>query len=56
MMEKVETFYDLADKIEPWELSEEFMEDFRKYMEESIRQSRINEAKAIESASKVFIF
>lgn len=55
-MEEFKTFYDLAEKVEPWNLSEEFLEDFRRYMEESIRQSRINMAKVIESASKILIF
>lgn len=56
IMEETKSFYDLAEKVEPWNPSEEFLEDFRKYMEESIKQSRINMAKAIESASKIFIF
>ena len=55
-MEECKSFYDLADKVEPWNPSKEFLEDFQKYMEESIRQSRINHAKAIESASKNIIF
>lgn len=55
-MEEFKTFYDLAEKVETWNPSEEFLEDFSRYMEESIRQSRINMAKAIESASKIFIF
>ena len=55
-MEEFKSFYELADKVEPWNPSKEFLEDFQKYMEESIRQSIINEAKAIESASKIIIF
>ena len=55
-MEEFKSFYDLAEKVEPWNPSKEFMEDFSKYMEESIRQSRLNEAKAIESSSKIIIF
>ena len=56
MMEKFKSFYDLAEKVEPWEPSKEFLEDFRKYMEESVRQSRINMTKAIEESKKIFIF
>lgn len=56
MMEEFKSFYDLAEKVEPWNPSKEFLEDFSRYMEESIRQSRLNMAKAIESASKIFIF
>lgn len=55
-MEEFKSFYDLAEKVEPWNPSKEFLEDFQKYMEESIRQSIINEARAIESASKIIIF
>jgi hypothetical protein len=55
-MEECKSFYNLADKVGPWNPSKEFMEEFSKYMEESIRQSIINEAKAIESASKIIIF
>ena len=55
-MEELKSFYDLADKVESWNISKEFMDEFSKYMRESIRQSRINMAKAIESASKIFIF
>ena len=35
---------------------EELLREFQEYMEESIRQSIINQAKAIESASKIIIF
>lgn len=55
-MEKFKSFYELADKVEPWNPSKEFLEDFSKYMEESIRQSRINMARAIESAKEIIIF
>ena len=55
-MEEFKSFYDLAEKVEPWNPSKEFLEEFQKYMEESIRQSRINQAKAIEFASKIIIF
>ncbi len=55
-MEECKSFYDLAEKVESWNPTSEFLEDFQKYMEESIRQSIINEARAIESASKIIIF
>ena len=56
VMEECKSFYDLAENVEPWNPSKEFLEEFQKYMEESIRQSIINEARAIESASKIIIF
>lgn len=59
-MEKIKSFEDLAREqggtIAPWEPSEEFLRDFQAYIEESIRQSRLNHAKAIEEAKKIFIF
>jgi YesN/AraC family two-component response regulator len=59
-MEKFKTFKDLAEEIggtiTPWEPGEEFLRDFEEYMKESIRQSRINEAKALESAKNIIIF
>lgn len=60
MMEETKSFEDLAREqggtVEPWIPSEEFMRDFSTYMEESIRQSRINMAKALDSAKHIFIF
>ena len=56
MMEETKSFIDLAEKVEPWNPSEEFLREFQEYMEESIRQSIINQAKSIESASKIIIF
>lgn len=56
VMEECKSFYDLAEKVEPWNPSREFLEEFQKYMKESIRQSRINEARAIESARHIIIF
>lgn len=60
MMEETKSFEDLAREqggtVEPWIPSEEFMRDFSVYMEESIRQSRINAAKALESAKEIIIF
>ena len=53
-MEEFKSFYDLADKVEPFE--PDYTDEFIEYMEESIRQSRINQAKAIESAKKIIIF
>lgn len=59
-MEELKSFFDLAREqggtVEPWSPSEEFMREFSAYMEESIRQSRINAAKAFESARHIFIF
>ena len=59
-MEEVKTFEDLVreqgDTITPWEPSEEFIRDFQAFMEESIRQSRLNHARAIEEARKIIIF
>lgn len=59
-MEETKSFEDLAREqggtVEPWIPSEEFMRDFSTYMEESIRQSRINMAKALDSAKHIFIF
>jgi hypothetical protein len=56
MIEKTKTFFDLADKVGPWNPGKEFLEDFQEYMEESIQQSRINMARAIESAKEIIIF
>ena len=59
-MEKFKTFEDLVEEmggtITPWEPSEEFLRNFEEYMKESIRQSRINEARAIKSARDIFIY
>jgi hypothetical protein len=55
-MEKFKSFYDLADKVEPWNPSKEFMEEFSKYMEESIRQSKKMAAEALISARDIVIF
>ena len=59
-MEKIKTFEDIVREqggtITPWEPSEEFIRDFQEFMEESIRQSRLNHARAIEEARKIIIF
>ena len=59
-MEETKSFEDLAREqggtIEPWNPSEEFLRDFQAYMEESVRQSRLNQARAIIEASKIIIF
>ena len=59
-MEKFKTFEDLAEEIggtiTPCQPGEEFLRDFEEYMKESIRQSRINEARAIKSARDIFIY
>jgi hypothetical protein len=53
-IQKFKTFYDLAEKIEPFDPP--YTEDFQKYMEESIRQSRENAAQAELSAREIYIF
>jgi cephalosporin-C deacetylase-like acetyl esterase len=55
-MEEAKSFFDLAEKVEPWNPSKEFMEDFSKYMEESIRQSKKMAAEALISARDIFIY
>ena len=55
-MEDTKGFIELADKVEPWTPSEEFLRDFQKYMENSIRESKINEPKALISARDIIIF
>ena len=59
-MEKLKTFEDLVKEmggtITPYDPGEEFYREFCAYMEESIRQSRINHAKALESARDIIIF
>ena len=56
MMEEFKSFYDIAEKVEPWNPSKEFMEDFSRYMEESIRQSKKMAAEAFISARDIVIF
>lgn len=60
MMEETKSFEELAREqggtVTPCEFSEEFLRDFQAYMEESIRQSRLNHARAIESARHIIIF
>lgn len=53
-LQKFKTFYDLAEKIEPFDPP--YTEDFQKYMEESIRKSRENAAQAELSAREIYIF
>ena len=59
-MEETKSFEDLAREqggtITPWEPSEEFTREFMEYMQESIRQSRLNYARAIEETKKIIIF
>ena len=55
-MEKFKTFEEMAEESATWIPSKEFMEGFQKFMEESIRQSRINSAKAFISARDIIIF
>lgn len=58
-MEKCKSFEDLAREqggtVTPWNPSEEFMREFEKYMEKSVRESRINAAEAWKSAADIFI-
>jgi hypothetical protein len=54
-MEETLGFEDIAEHIEPWSPSEEFLRDFQAYMEESVRQSRLNEANAWLSARDIII-
>ena len=60
MMEETKSFEELAIEqggtVTPCEFSEEFLRDFQAYMEESIRQSILNHARAIESARHIIIF
>lgn len=59
-MEETMSFEELVKKeggtITPYEPSEEFTREFSEYMRESIRQSRENFAKALESARNIIIF
>ena len=55
-MEKFKTFEEMAEESATWIPSKEFMEGFQKFMEESVRHSRINEAEAIRSAFETIIF
>lgn len=59
-MEKFKTFEDLVEEmggtITPWEPGEEFYKDFCEYMKKSIMESKINMAKALESAKDIIIF
>ena len=52
-MEVLLTFEDLAESIEPF--NPLYTEDFRKYMEDSIRRSQIASFEAERSAAKVLI-
>lgn len=53
-LEETKSFSDLADSVTPF--SPEFTEDFCKYMEESVRESRRNAAEAERSARDIIIF
>ena len=59
-MEEIKSFEDLVREqgvtITPWEPSEEFTREFCEYMKESIRQSRLNHARAIEETKNFIIF
>ena len=49
----MERFEDLSVNIEPFEPP--YTEEFRRYIEESVMKSRLDEARAIASASKIII-
>ena len=53
-MEEVKSFFDLADKVEPFDPN--YTEEFNKYMEESVRQSKKMAAEALLLAKDVFIY
>jgi hypothetical protein len=53
-MEEVKSFYELAEKVEPFE--PDYTDEFSKYMEESIRQSKKMAAEALISARDIIIF
>lgn len=52
-MEKVPSFEELATNIEPFEPP--YTEDFGKYIQNSIDESRKAHAEAVQSAAKVII-
>ena len=58
-MEKVKSFEDLVREqggtITPWEPDEEFIREFQEYMEKSVRESRLNHARAVEEARNIII-
>lgn len=58
-MEKIKTFEDIVREqggtITPWELDEEFTKEFEEYMKKSVQESRLNHARAIESARNIII-
>ena len=54
MMEETKSFFDLAEKVEPFE--PDYTEEFVEYMKESVRQSRKMAAEALESARDIVIF
>jgi hypothetical protein len=54
MMEETKSFFDLAEKVEPFE--PDYTEEFIEYMKESVRQSRKMAAEALESARGIIIF
>lgn len=60
IMEESKSFEDLAreqgGEIKPWEPSEEFLRDFEAFTKESVRQSILNHAKAVEEARNIIIF
>lgn len=53
-MEEVKSFYEFAEKVEPFE--PDYTDEFSKYMEESIRQSKKMAAEALISARDIIIF
>lgn len=54
-MEELKGFEDLAEKIEPYNLSEGFIKEFSEYMKNSIRESNRMHAEANESAKHIYL-
>ncbi len=53
-MEDIKGFEDIAEKVEPFNPT--YTDEFCEYMEKSIRESKINAAKALISARDIIIF
>lgn len=53
MTKECSSFYNLADKIEPF--NPPYTEEFCKVMEKSIMESKLNKIKALKSANDIFI-
>jgi hypothetical protein len=53
-MEEFKSFFDLADEIIPFDPP--YTEEFCKFMEESIRESKRMQAEALRTAREIIIF